>query len=77
MAKARRRGGVPIVLTHAPDVAGKLSAALPLVLAGHTHCGQVVLPWFGPLLTRGRCRAGNGSTTRATDAGSSVIQDGR
>jgi hypothetical protein len=52
-AKARQRGGVPIVLTHAPDVAGKLSAALPLVLAGHTHCGQVVLPWFGPLLTRG------------------------
>jgi hypothetical protein len=34
-------------------VALKLPSDLPLVMAGHTHCGQVVLPWIGPLLTRG------------------------
>jgi len=45
-------GGVPVVLTHTPDVVQKLPANLPLVLAGHTHCGQVVLPFFGPVLTR-------------------------
>jgi hypothetical protein len=41
-----------LVLTHAPDVALNLPSGLPLVMAGHTHCGQVVLPWIGPLLTR-------------------------
>jgi uncharacterized protein len=46
-------GGIPLVLTHSPDAAHKLPGGLPLVLAGHTHCGQVVLPWLGPVLTRG------------------------
>jgi hypothetical protein len=44
--------GIPLVLTHAPDLVHKLSGEFPLVLAGHTHCGQVVLPWLGPILTR-------------------------
>ena len=45
-------GGVPIILTHSPDLVRKLPGGFQLVLAGHTHCGQVVLPWYGPLLTR-------------------------
>jgi predicted MPP superfamily phosphohydrolase len=45
-------GGIPIILTHSPDLVHKLGLGFPLVLAGHTHCGQVVLPWYGPLLTR-------------------------
>jgi uncharacterized protein len=49
---ARLLGGTPIVLTHSPDVVASLPTAFTLVLAGHTHCGQVVLPWLGPLLTR-------------------------
>lgn len=49
---ARRIGGVPIVLTHSPDIVPDLPAGQPLVLAGHTHCGQVVLPWIGPLVMR-------------------------
>ena len=53
LASWRRVGGIPLVLTHSPDVALKLPGDLPLVMAGHTHCGQVVLPWVGPLLTRG------------------------
>ena len=51
-AEARPLGGTPIVLTHSPDIAPVLPPVFPLVLAGHTHCGQVVLPGFGPLLTR-------------------------
>ena len=47
---ARRIGGVPIVLTHSPDLVPDLPVDQPLVLAGHTHCGQVVLPWIGPLV---------------------------
>jgi hypothetical protein len=53
LASWRRVGGIPLVLTHTPDVALTLPDGLPLVMAGHTHCGQVVLPWMGPLLTRG------------------------
>jgi len=52
LAAGRNAGGIPIVLTHSPDVVPDLPANLPLVLAGHTHCGQVVLPWIGPLLMR-------------------------
>lgn len=52
MSAAEAVGGIPIVLTHSPDIVPDLPAHQPLVLAGHTHCGQVVLPWFGPLVTR-------------------------
>jgi len=52
LAAARSIGGVPLVLTHSPDVVPDLPASLPIVLAGHTHCGQVVLPWIGPLVMR-------------------------
>jgi predicted MPP superfamily phosphohydrolase len=42
--RAARALGKPIVLlTHSPDVAPALPADAPLLLAGHTHCGQVLL----------------------------------
>lgn len=50
VAAWRRIGGIPVALTHAPDIVAKLPPELPLLLAGHTHCGQVVLPGVGPLL---------------------------
>ncbi|WP_174596130.1 metallophosphoesterase [Sphingomonas azotifigens] len=50
LAAWRRIGGLPVVLTHAPDLTARLPHGLPLLLAGHTHCGQVVLPGWGPLL---------------------------
>lgn len=43
-------GGFHIVLSHAPDYAlGAIEA--DLLLAGHTHGGQVQIPWFGPPIT--------------------------
>jgi predicted MPP superfamily phosphohydrolase len=40
-----------ILLGHAPDyVLGLSEASIDLCLAGHTHGGQVVLPFFGPLV---------------------------
>lgn len=52
LASWRCIGGIPVVLTHTPDVVPMLPDGLPLVMAGHTHCGQVVVPGVGPLLTR-------------------------
>ena len=45
----RGRAGARVVLTHSPDLAPALGPDTTLLLAGHTHCGQIVLPLFGPL----------------------------
>lgn len=39
--------GAGVMIAHSPDVAVKLSRRTTLLLAGHTHCGQVVLPLIG------------------------------
>ncbi len=42
------------LLTHHPDVAYHVrDTRLQLALAGHTHGGQVVLPWLGAVHTQG------------------------
>ncbi len=44
---------VRIVLGHRPDVVETLrpSSRVDLVVSGHTHGGQIVVPGFGPLMT--------------------------
>ena len=41
--------GVPILVAHEPDSAAGRPHDMPLMLVGHTHCGQIVLPVIGPL----------------------------
>ena len=72
--------GARIVVTHSPDLAPGLPADIPLLLAGHTHCGQVVLPLVGPLadvaLPRYRCgiiREGTRTTLVTAGLGTSVL----
>ncbi len=48
-ARARAMGGIPIAINHSPDLAEELPDNVALLLAGHTHCGQVVLPIIGSL----------------------------
>ena len=48
-AAMRRRGGVPVMLAHTPDIFPMLDKTTPLLLAGHTHCGQVALPFWGAI----------------------------
>ena len=49
LAKMRQFEGARIILTHSPDIAPMLPNDVRLLLAGHTHCGQVVLPLWGPV----------------------------
>jgi len=50
----RPMGGFPILLTHSPDVFPDVPDWVPLTLAGHTHCGQIVLPLIGAISTVSR-----------------------
>ncbi|WP_426180993.1 metallophosphoesterase [Rhizorhabdus sp. FW153] len=44
-------GGAPILLSHSPDPFPTLPDGVELMLAGHTHCGQIRLPVMGALST--------------------------
>jgi predicted MPP superfamily phosphohydrolase len=48
---AERLGGPALVLSHSPDIVPQLDPRFDLVLAGHTHCGQIVPPLVGRLST--------------------------
>ena len=51
LRRMRAVGGVPILLSHSPDPFADLPATVPLMVAGHTHCGQIRLPLVGALAT--------------------------
>jgi hypothetical protein len=70
------REGFHIVLGHSPDFAlGSIGA--DLLLAGHTHGGQVRLPFVGPLLTLSRVpRAWAAGMTRLDERRSLVVSRG-
>jgi predicted MPP superfamily phosphohydrolase len=42
-------GGEPILLSHSPDPFPRVPAGVKLMLAGHTHCGQIRLPLVGAI----------------------------
>lgn len=51
LARMRALPGARILVSHSPDPFAELPADVPLMLAGHTHCGQILLPWLGALET--------------------------
>jgi hypothetical protein len=51
LARIRSLEGVPLLLSHSPDPFPDVPSDVPLMLAGHTHCGQIRLPLVGALST--------------------------
>lgn len=47
-------GGVPVMFSHGPDIFPQVPQSVPLTLAAHTHCGQIVLPIIGAFATDAR-----------------------
>jgi predicted MPP superfamily phosphohydrolase len=54
VSAVRRLEGARILLSHSPDPFPDTPADISLMLAGHTHCGQIVLPLLGPMSTMSR-----------------------
>lgn len=46
-----RLSGVKVLVAHRPDEFADAPQRISLILAGHTHCGQIVLPVLGPVET--------------------------
>lgn len=50
-AALRRTPGAKVLVAHGPDEFPSVPDDIRLMLVGHTHCGQVALPFFGPVWT--------------------------
>ena len=49
VAAMRSHRGARVVLSHSPDVVPGTPSDVTLILAGHTHCGQIRLPLIGAI----------------------------
>ena len=41
--------GIPIIVSHSPDIIPSIPRPVAAILAGHTHCGQIRFPLIGAL----------------------------
>ena len=51
VARMRDLPGAKLLLSHSPDPFANLPSDIRIMLAGHTHCGQISLPLIGPFAT--------------------------
>lgn len=77
---AKAPGAVVIALTHNPDIFPQLPQRVPLLLAGHTHGGQISFPLIGPIVqpsnygyVRGHFFENNHHLFVTTGIGNSII----
>ncbi|MBS0482015.1 MAG: metallophosphoesterase [Proteobacteria bacterium] len=43
-----------LIVTHSPDAIPAFPESVAAIFAGHTHCGQIALPFYGPVSTMSR-----------------------
>lgn len=55
------KGILKILLVHRPDINAEIAKGFHLAAGGHTHGGQVALPFYGPLVTHCRVHRKNAS----------------
>lgn len=67
MTSYRQTGGWPVFLSHSPYSVWVLPPGGGLVLAGHTHCGQISLPVVGGIMTPRPLRRYDCGTVRDGD----------
>lgn len=61
-----------LVLTHSPDAIPAFPSPVTAIFAGHTHCGQISLPLYGPISFMSRY-GGRFSCGAITDDGQSIF----
>lgn len=72
VAPRRRNERLGLAVMHSPDSAPEVAAlGYDLLLAGHTHGGQVRLPWVGALVTN--CSMPRGLASGLIQMGSAVL----
>lgn len=69
----RTRPLASVFVTHSPDLVQFLPRDHALLLAGHTHCGQIVLPVLGPLLNVSRTNGNRYRCGLVHDGGRIVV----
>ncbi len=75
LSKMRREGPRPMVmLSHGFDYFKFMPPDLPLLLAGHSHCGQITLPWgLGPKVPCGVVRGKGKEMIVTSGLGTSLV----
>jgi predicted MPP superfamily phosphohydrolase len=88
LAQWRRLGGLPVAVTHDPyvyslfDKDQRRGGGVAIRLAGHTHCGQISLPFWGPITSGsqagrkyacGLVRDGGRATIVSAGIGTSIL----
>jgi uncharacterized protein len=82
LAALRKLKGPKLILSHSPDPFPDLKGDVFLMLAGHTHCGQVAPPLIGPVSTMskygrryacGMVREGGRTMVVSSGLGTSVL----
>ena len=58
-----------VAITHNPDIFPRVPPRVNLLIAGHTHGGQVSIPFFGPVIVP--------SSYRQRYAAGHIVEDGR